>query len=380
MTYKDFSLLDENSPKPWGSQENQNWKDSIDTIVNDCIIQAKDTVNGHRHYALWDTAGNNRAVEVDNAGNVGIKYGNLNLNNNDITNVGDLYINQLHATNTVSIVCYDKLQMYSDINMNGNNLDNVATIDNNGDAVQFDDPIQLQNGTSINEFSIDDTLAGNSDNAVSTEKAIKTYVDGLTGSNTNATLAHVCANGSTTAASITTGGLSSNGDIDINNNDILDVASLTLNNGYTIRDKDGRLGIQSGSGNNDTELHGALGDGTENVRLFIWAKGDIDDFSANPREGLYIGHYNSTYQIKSAQGGDGTVHPIHIGNDTEDEMLVFNADGASIDCNVDLDMNNKEIHNAKYYSNSDNMGVSGSFTDGNSNTVTVENGIITSLS
>lgn len=37
--------------------------------------------------------------------------------------------------------------------------------------------IELASGTSINEFSIDGTLAGNSDNAVPTEKAVKTYVD-----------------------------------------------------------------------------------------------------------------------------------------------------------------------------------------------------------
>jgi hypothetical protein len=41
--------------------------------------------------------------------------------------------------------------------------------------------VSLLNGTSVNEFSIDGTLAGNSDNAAPTEKAVKTYVDaGLT--------------------------------------------------------------------------------------------------------------------------------------------------------------------------------------------------------
>ena len=37
----------------------------------------------------------------------------------------------------------------------------------------------LQNGTVINEFSRDSTLSGNSNDAVPTEKAIKTYVDAL---------------------------------------------------------------------------------------------------------------------------------------------------------------------------------------------------------
>ena len=39
--------------------------------------------------------------------------------------------------------------------------------------------LSLKNGTGINEFSIDGTLAGDSDDAVPTEKAVKTYVDGL---------------------------------------------------------------------------------------------------------------------------------------------------------------------------------------------------------
>ena len=37
--------------------------------------------------------------------------------------------------------------------------------------------LSLPNGTNINEFSTDGTLAGDSDDAVPTEKAVKTYVD-----------------------------------------------------------------------------------------------------------------------------------------------------------------------------------------------------------
>ncbi len=40
---------------------------------------------------------------------------------------------------------------------------------------------QLASGTDINEFSIDTDLAGNSDDAVPTEKAVKAYVDGKLG-------------------------------------------------------------------------------------------------------------------------------------------------------------------------------------------------------
>lgn len=43
---------------------------------------------------------------------------------------------------------------------------------------QFDaNGLTLKSGASVNEFSIDGTLAGNSDDAVPTEQAVKTYVD-----------------------------------------------------------------------------------------------------------------------------------------------------------------------------------------------------------
>lgn len=48
-------------------------------------------------------------------------------------------------------------------------------------SVQNDASIKLRNGGSVNEFSIDGTLAGNSDSAVPTEKAVKSYVDAAAG-------------------------------------------------------------------------------------------------------------------------------------------------------------------------------------------------------
>jgi cytoskeletal protein CcmA (bactofilin family) len=44
-------------------------------------------------------------------------------------------------------------------------------------AVTLDTSLTLTAGAAVNEFSIDGTLAGNSDSAVPTEKAVKTYVD-----------------------------------------------------------------------------------------------------------------------------------------------------------------------------------------------------------
>ena len=45
-------------------------------------------------------------------------------------------------------------------------------------AVSLTSTLGFSAGTTINEFSIDDTLAGDSDNAVPTEQAVKGYVDG----------------------------------------------------------------------------------------------------------------------------------------------------------------------------------------------------------
>ena len=54
----------------------------------------------------------------------------------------------------------------------------VTSIDENG-------KLTLDSGTGVDEFSIDGTLTGNSDDAVPTEKAVKTYID--TNTNTNIT-------------------------------------------------------------------------------------------------------------------------------------------------------------------------------------------------
>ncbi|WP_299224007.1 hypothetical protein [uncultured Aquimarina sp.] len=66
-------------------------------------------------------------------------------------------------------------------NMNSGNvgIDRTPTakLDVNGD-------LKLENGTSVNEISIDGTFADNSNNAVPTERAVKTYVDNATATTT----------------------------------------------------------------------------------------------------------------------------------------------------------------------------------------------------
>jgi len=53
----------------------------------------------------------------------------------------------------------------------------AALIGTTESAMYIEDYLKLTSGTHINEFSTDGTLAGNSDLAVPTEKAVKTYAD-----------------------------------------------------------------------------------------------------------------------------------------------------------------------------------------------------------
>jgi len=62
--YKEFDLVSPSIPgqeisatrPPWGAKEFLNWKDLIDTVLGDAIVQKKSTEHGHRHYRLYDSA------------------------------------------------------------------------------------------------------------------------------------------------------------------------------------------------------------------------------------------------------------------------------------------------------------------------------------
>jgi hypothetical protein len=72
---------------------------------------------------------------------------------------------------------------YIKVDQTSNNIIFVTGLAQRG---QFDsDGLTLQLGTSVNEFSTDVTLAGDSDDAVPTEKAVKTYVDSQIGGQAN---------------------------------------------------------------------------------------------------------------------------------------------------------------------------------------------------
>jgi hypothetical protein len=68
-----------------------------------------------------------------------------------------------------------------DLILRARNAAATGTIDilkvNASDQIEFLDIVKLLNGGAVNEFSIDGTLAGNSDLAIPTEKAVKTYAD-----------------------------------------------------------------------------------------------------------------------------------------------------------------------------------------------------------
>lgn len=52
--YRDFDLNDFNARKPWGTREYQAWRDVLDTLLADCVYANKSTVDGHRHYRLFN--------------------------------------------------------------------------------------------------------------------------------------------------------------------------------------------------------------------------------------------------------------------------------------------------------------------------------------
>ncbi len=63
--YKGFDVLDETDVRPWGARDAQQEKDQIDTMVMDCVTNAADVANGHRHYRIWQSDGGAEAVSAD---------------------------------------------------------------------------------------------------------------------------------------------------------------------------------------------------------------------------------------------------------------------------------------------------------------------------
>lgn len=108
--------------------------------------------------------------------------GNLDVSGNEILSTSNSNL-ALHSDNDLNITLGDAAGS-NKISVKDSASNEVASVNSDGDAVFVTvtaNTIGLASGTSINEFSTDGTLAGNSDNAAPTEKAVKTYVDANAG-------------------------------------------------------------------------------------------------------------------------------------------------------------------------------------------------------
>ena len=129
------------------------------------------------------------------------------VNGDGSTNSGDVTILQYHLENFGGVSLTEEQQARADINGDGNvnrddwtvlnqivffsgsKYESMRSIGNLYGAedlstFKINGNLELDAGTSVDKISIDGTLSGNSDDAVPTEKAVKSYVDNVISSNT----------------------------------------------------------------------------------------------------------------------------------------------------------------------------------------------------
>lgn len=131
-------------------------------------------------------------------------------------------------------------------------IQNSGVIISDTDDITGAASIALDLGATINEFSIDGTLSGNSDTAVPTEKAVKTYVDNLPSGSGDVVGPASATDNAIARFDLATGKLIQNSGIIISDTDaITGAASIALDVGATIDEFsiDGTL-----SGNSDTAV------------------------------------------------------------------------------------------------------------------------------
>jgi hypothetical protein len=194
--YKDFTINTAASPPPWGPTEEQMVKDVIDTLVIGTVEGAKDETNGHRHHDLYDTNGV-LAVDIDNTGKVSFKNG-TDINEFSIDGDDALPTEKAVKTYVDTQLTAEDLDIAGDSGTGSVDLDSqsltIAGTTNRvvtsaaGQTLTITGPQDIHTGATptfagltvvnaITEFSTDGTLAGDSDSALPTEKAVKTYVD-----------------------------------------------------------------------------------------------------------------------------------------------------------------------------------------------------------
>ncbi|MDE1462116.1 hypothetical protein [Spartinivicinus poritis] len=162
------------------------------TTINNTLTVASSTTLGNFDSDLTTIKG--KLVSANSSGNIEIED-SVNISesltvadavdlNSNLT-VDGLLLAKRNATFekniTAQSVSASNLTIDESTTLNGEVSidDNLAVL---GDlsvtgAVNLTHSLQLQDGTTVSEFSTDNTLADNSDSAVPTEKAVKTYVD-----------------------------------------------------------------------------------------------------------------------------------------------------------------------------------------------------------
>jgi len=158
----------------------------LDSLINNSIV---DTL--HRHSELVASDGSpDPALSITSSGNIStygaIEVGGLNtgdrfayvdfIGDETYTDYGLRVLRGNTGANAVSQMLHRGTGTFQIYTMDaaaivlGTNNNPRVTISSTG-------VVTLKNGTGIDEFSTDGTLGGDSDDAVPTEKAVKTYVD-----------------------------------------------------------------------------------------------------------------------------------------------------------------------------------------------------------
>ncbi len=130
----------------------------LNTTSNKYFVCTDNTTNN----AVWENGGVSTHNDLSSIqGGTSNEYNHLT--NAEITDITSLRNN--------SVV--NSLHRHSELVASDGSPDPALSVNSSGG-------VSLLSGTSINEFSTDGTLGGNSDNAIPTEKAVKTYADNKT--------------------------------------------------------------------------------------------------------------------------------------------------------------------------------------------------------
>jgi hypothetical protein len=138
--YKGFDFNGPSTLKPWGSREEQAWKDMADTIVKDAIIQTKDTLHGHRHWALYDPNGAVNRVHVGSSSRVfiqseGFTYEGTNEAYTDPCDVNITSVTgDINLTTTFSDYSYGSIFLKANVAAWGDGYYSSLTLDKEGNA------------------------------------------------------------------------------------------------------------------------------------------------------------------------------------------------------------------------------------------------------